>query len=321
MENYFLTESATSVDDVSRSFELLIQNSTVITRARSGNFKSFGDGIISENFYIGNNLTENLDTIEVQNSAACILSLPRVGNYSTRVSNNSFHEFTSESGGIILPADNILYKANSAIVDDLIIIISMEDLKPILEKNYNIRSFENSYLKLDINREKVSSVCSFIESTLRTAKNFPRIRESLLVKTNYKEISTLFIAELIADSLKVQPVTNNSPDLLLVRRAEEYIENECGNIFTIQEITNDLFTSPRTLQKAFSKYRDYSPMQFLKNRKLIRAHKLLLNQNANKTTVKQAALSAGILDLNRFSKYYYEMFGELPRDTLKKIIK
>lgn len=321
MKNYFITESTTSVESFSKSFEFLISNSKVTTKTSSDTFKSFGDGIISNNFYIGNNHTENLDEIEVQNSDACILSIPKVGHYSTKISNQSFHDFTSESGGIILPVDKVLYKANTDIVDDLIIIISMEDLKPILEKNYDIRTIDKRFLKLVIKNEKVSSVRNFIESTLQTAKNFPHIRESLLVKTNLKEIATLLMADLVADSLKIPPITVNSPDSILVKRAEEYIENECGNLFTIQEIANYLFTSPRSLQKAFKRHRDYSPMQFLKNRKLKRAHKLLLTQNSINYTVKQVALSAGILDLNRFSKYYFELFGELPSNTLDKVNK
>jgi AraC-like DNA-binding protein len=315
--NYYITESTSSTDVFSKSLETLITGSTIKSRAVLNRFTSTGDGIISDNFYIGNNFTEHLIDIEVQNSASCILSMPKVGSYTTRVSNRSSYNFSKESGGIVLPADNVLYKAISGVVNDLIIIIDMDYLIPVLEKKYNIKSFEKKYIKLDAKREKVASIRSFIESTLQSARSFPHVRESLLLKTNIKEITSLFVADLIADSLKISPISNNSSSAVLVRRAEELIDNECDSVFTIREIANKLYTTPRTLQIAFKRHRKYSPMQFLKNRKLTRAHKLLISQNDSNFTVKRAALSAGILDLNRFSKYYKEMFGELPSTTIK----
>jgi AraC family ethanolamine operon transcriptional activator len=60
-------------------------------------------------------------------------------------------------------------------------------------------------------------------------------------------------------------------------------------------------------------------MQFLRERKLMKARKLLINHNSSSMSVKTAAIGAGIYDLNRFSKNYKEMFGELPSETLKKI--
>jgi AraC-like DNA-binding protein len=244
--------------------------------------------------------------------------MPKVGSYTTGISNQPIRKFTNESGGIVLPAENIHYKAISDVIDDLIIIINMDDLKPILDKKYNIVSFKNSFIKLDANSEKVASVRSFIESTLQSARNFPHLRESLLLKTNIKEITILFVADLIADSLKIAPISISNPGSLIVRKAEAYIEHECENIFTIQEIANKLNTTPRTLQIAFKKHREYTPMQFLKERKLYKARKLLLNQKDSNFSIKQAALSAGLLDLNRFSRYYNELFGELPSTTIKK---
>lgn len=317
MENYYLTETTTSIDDITKSFEYLITNSTITSRATSDKFKSTGEGIISENFYIGNNLTRYLNDIEVLNSSSCILTIPKSGKYSTKVSNQIYKHSAGKLGGIVLPTDRILYKANTDVVDDLIIIIKMDDLKSILIKKYNITNIDNNYIPLNVKKVKVSSVCDFIESTIKTARYFPHLRDSLLVRSNIKEIATLIIADLIADYLNISPDKNDSLDLALVRRAEEFIENECEKIFTIQEIALQLFTSPRSLQKAFKKYRHYTPIQFLKNRKLYKAHKLLINKN-DPMSVKKAALSVGILDLSRFSKYYTEIFGELPSKTIEK---
>ena len=77
------------------------------------------------------------------------------------------------------------------------------------------------------------------------------------------------MAELIADTLQIPPVTSYLPDLMLVRKAEELIDGECADIFTIHELASKLNSNPRSIQIAFKKHRDYSPMQFLRERKLM----------------------------------------------------
>lgn len=284
----------------------------------SGKFFSTGDGIIADNFYVGNNLTRNADFIEVRNSSSCILSIPKRGLYKARVSNQPFHVFNNQRGGILFPDEKVYYKAITSEVDDLMIILGMDDIKAALEKNYYLKELDHKYLKLELNQGKVSSVVHFIESTLLTARNFPQFRESLLVKSNIKEIATMMVCELIADAVNAIPADSNAIDSLLVRNAEEYIEIEGEKIFTIHELAGKMNTTPRTLQMAFKKHRDYSPMQYLKEQKLYKARKLLLNNKLPQKSIKAAALSAGILDLNRFSTYYQERFGELPSETLKK---
>jgi len=100
--------------------------------------------------------------------------------------------------------------------------------------------------------------------------------------------------------------------------AEEYIDGHCETVFNIQQVADKLFTTPRNIQMAFKKYRSYSPMQFVKSRKLHKAHKNIISSNDPRCTVKEFALGVGIFDLNRFGKYYFEIFGELPSETLKK---
>ena len=255
--------------------------------------------------------------IEIKNMNGCVLSIPKRGYYTTTVSNKRYHHIEKKSGGIILPGDNVCYRAKADKINDLIIVVNLADLRYILDKNYNIKNIPTNYISLDLNNEKVSSVFEFIESSLQTVKSFPFLKESLLFKSNIKDITTLLVANLIADSLNIKPVTNSSPDSLLVKRAEELIDSIPERLFTVHEISEQLSTSPRNLQLAFKKHRNYSPMQFLRKRKLCLAHKLL-SFGSKQDTIRDISLRAGILDMNRFSKHYNDLFGELPRDTKKK---
>ncbi len=320
MDKNYLTDYIESIDELSESFEFLLANSTVRSKAKPEGFYSTGQGIVSKNFYVGNNLTEGLISIDIKNSESCILSIPKAGRYKATISNKVTKKFSPKTGGIILPSPHVCYEAITNQVDDLIIIIEMKKLKAILIKNYSYsaNSLPVSFIRLKKKNKKVLSVVNFIESTLETAKNFPHLRASLLIKSNIEEISALYVADLIAESLKLPfNFKNTSPDIDLVLKAEELINARAENYFTIREIADSMFTSPRNLQIAFKKHRNYSPMHFLKEKKFHKARKLLLHAKSG-STIKSIALSAGILDLNRFGMNYKAIYGELPSETIKK---
>lgn len=322
MYKNYLTDYTESIEQLALSFEYIITNSNVRAKAKSEGFYSTGHGIGSKNFYIGNNLTVGLISLEIENSDACILSIPQNGQYEATLSKKVTKKFSPKSGGIILPSKHIFYSAITNAVDDLIMIIDMKKLKPIFEKNYsyNSKKIEASFIGLDLKSEKALSVVNFIKSTLETAINFPDLRESLLIKSNVEELSALYLTDLIAEALNITyNIKNTAPDLDLVAKAEELIEENPGKYFTIREIADDTFTTPRNLQLAFKKHRAYSPMRFLKEKKFHLAKKMILNGQA-RSSIKSIALSAGISDINRFSKHYKDFFGELPSETFQKAI-
>lgn len=74
--------------------------------------------------------------------------------------------------------------------------------------------------------------------------------------------------------------------------------------------------SPRTLHEGFRKYRGYSPMRYLRQRRIQAVRDELTNPR-EMTTVTNAALKWGFNHLGRFSAYYARQFGESPSDTLR----
>ncbi len=322
MDKNYLTDYTESIEELSQAFEFLVVNSSVRAKAKSEGFYSTGQGIVSKNFYIGNNLTVGLISIEVENSDSIILSIPKDGKYNVTLSKKVTKTFSPKRGGIILPSDHTCYEAVTNHIDDLIIIIDMKKLKPIFKKNYNYNSekITASFINLDIKSKKVLSVVNFIKSTLETTINFPDLRESLLIKSDIEELAALYVTDLIAEALNV-PINkrNTTPDQELVMKAEELMEENPAQYFSIKDIAEMAFTTPRNLQLAFKKHRTYSPMKFLKEKKFHWARKLILNAQPE-STIKSIVLSAGILDINRFSKHYKQLFGELPSETLRKSI-
>lgn len=205
MKQSYLTEYTESIEKLSESFEYIISNSKVNLKAVPKGFYSSGEGIVSENFYVGNNLTKGLISIEIEKSESYILSIPKNGKYTVNCSNEKRKKFSRKRGGIVFPAEYVVYTSETDKVDDLIIIVSKKKLNQVLSRNYNynIDKYSPSFIDLTTDNEKVNAVISFIESTLKSAKNFQHIRESLLIKSNIEEIAVLYIADLIADALEI----------------------------------------------------------------------------------------------------------------------
>lgn len=317
VENYYITERTSSIDSFSKSFEYIITGSSIRSREMSDKFRSVGDGLLSKGFYLGQNLTEYIAEIEIQNSNSCILSIPSKGEYSTRISNKPFKKCTPESGSLFMPAESIHYLTDVNAVEDLMVIINYDQLAPILEKNYNINSVKRNGFDIEITYNKVKVVYDLIINNLQVLRLYPHLRESLHFKSSIKEIVKVFLAELIADSLNASFKLYSSPDSFIVKNAEELIEANPEIYFSIQEIADQVNTSTRNLQLAFRKHRGHSPMQFLKERKLYKSRSFLMNPDSD-TTIKKIAYDSGFLNLSSFSNYYQQLFGELPSETLAK---
>jgi len=111
-----------------------------------------------------------------------------------------------------------------------------------------------------------------------------------------------------------RPVPAATPHKL--RRAEEYIEAHLDSPLTMEQIARAAGTTPRSLQMAFRDFRGTTPMTFLRDRRLERAHRDLTRPGAN-TSVTDVATAWGFTHLGRFSQAYRARYGQSPSDTLR----
>ena len=317
MSNYYLTDHTTSVEHLNEAFESIIPGSQFDCKAANDNFSSKGEGIITDNFFIGNFITKHIESIHIKDFNHFVITLPKTGRFTAHIPDSAVINKAGETGALICSVDEVLYNDPTEIVNDHIIIIDRKDLMGVLEKTYGMQNIRNCIRELELKNEKVKVLFSYIGSTLNIMNTYPSIQESLVAKMNIKEITLLMTSDFIGDVFNKKSLLNNSPDKNLVVKAEELMESQYDTITTIQEIADGVFTSPRNLQKAFKKYRDYSPLQFLRSRKLIRANEMFRDPYYT-SSIKNMAIHVGIYDINRFSKYYFEQFGEYPSDTLKK---
>lgn len=103
-----------------------------------------------------------------------------------------------------------------------------------------------------------------------------------------------------------------------VRRAEELIRSRHDEQLTLSDLIAASGVSGRSLHFGFRRFRDDSPMGYLKRYRLERARQMLKNAQGRELTVTDVALANGFLHPGKFSQDYCRRFGELPSFTLKR---
>lgn len=102
-----------------------------------------------------------------------------------------------------------------------------------------------------------------------------------------------------------------------VRRAEMFITANALEPLTLEEIATAANVPPRTLLAGFRRFRQISPMRFLRQVRLQAARATLLEGGCG-TSVTAAAMDAGFGHLGRFAQLYARQFGEKPSQTLER---
>jgi len=102
-----------------------------------------------------------------------------------------------------------------------------------------------------------------------------------------------------------------------VRQAEEYLEENLAETICIEDLARVAGVSERSLFDSFNRFRDMTPMRYVKFRRLHKVREQLENSNEN-TSVSSVAFDWGFNHLGRFAKDYANSFGEKPSDTLNR---
>ena len=104
-----------------------------------------------------------------------------------------------------------------------------------------------------------------------------------------------------------------------VTRAEEYMEANAHLPITITDVISHVGCSRKAFYSNFDRFRDYSPLQFLADRRLKLAHERL-SKPAHSDTVTSIAYDSGFSHMGRFSQAYRKRYGVKPSDTLRQTI-
>ena len=102
-----------------------------------------------------------------------------------------------------------------------------------------------------------------------------------------------------------------------VRIAIDLMEGEPGRPLTTSMLAAEAHVSVRTLQESFRRHLGISPMAYLREVRLRRAHEDLRAADPSVTTVASIAHRWGFTHLGRFAATYRAAFDQLPWATLR----
>ncbi|GLS99415.1 hypothetical protein GCM10007897_07940 [Sphingobium jiangsuense] len=109
----------------------------------------------------------------------------------------------------------------------------------------------------------------------------------------------------------------SGPAPFYVRRVEEYVRSHAEEPITLAEMVEISGVSARSLHAGFRRFRDTTPMGYLKNHRLAMARSMLKSGTENGVSVTTVALACGFTHLSKFARDYYERYGERPSETLR----
>ncbi|MFJ2977437.1 helix-turn-helix transcriptional regulator [Curtobacterium sp. NPDC087082] len=103
-----------------------------------------------------------------------------------------------------------------------------------------------------------------------------------------------------------------------IRAVVEYLHAHAHEPLTVSDVARVADLSVRGLQEAFQRTLDRSPMQYLREVRLRRAHEDLLAAHLGQVSVADVAARWGFTHMGRFSGEYLRRFGEYPKQTLRR---
>ena len=103
-----------------------------------------------------------------------------------------------------------------------------------------------------------------------------------------------------------------------IRRAVDVIEAEAQLPLTLSSIAARSQVSVRSLQQGFKRHLGMSPMSYLREVRLRRAHQTLLESDPSIVTVASVAYDWGFTNLGRFAAAHAARYREPPAKTLRR---
>lgn len=110
-----------------------------------------------------------------------------------------------------------------------------------------------------------------------------------------------------------------SPAPYYVKRVEDFIHQHAADPITLEEMIAVAGVSARSLHAGFRRFRGTTPMNYLKNCRLLLARRQLQCAAEEGLTVTEVAMACGFTHLSKFARDYCERFGERPSATLKRL--
>jgi AraC-like DNA-binding protein len=108
------------------------------------------------------------------------------------------------------------------------------------------------------------------------------------------------------------------PEPRAIRAAIDVIEAEADQPLTVSALAERSYVSVRSLQLGFRHHLGITPMAYLREVRLRRAHQMLLESDPSRITVASVACRWGFTNLGRFAAAHTARYQESPSETLRR---
>jgi AraC family ethanolamine operon transcriptional activator len=103
----------------------------------------------------------------------------------------------------------------------------------------------------------------------------------------------------------------------IVGRVNEYLAASGSWFPSMADLCNATAVSERRLRSAFIDCYDIPPSHYLRNRALSAVHESLRRPSSEWGSVTSIAYAHGFRHLSDFARYYRQVYGALPSETLR----
>lgn len=141
----------------------------------------------------------------------------------------------------------------------------------------------------------------------------PFTRESVRLGYEERILDVIAAVILLGEDKRLDEMPRHEMRTKLVNACWNLARREEDRNLTLEDLCAETKASERVLRCAFQEMTGHSPSLFLRNHRLHKARRMLLDQAS---AVKEAAYSCGFTEMGRFSGYYRKLFGESPSVTL-----
>jgi AraC-like DNA-binding protein len=158
-----------------------------------------------------------------------------------------------------------------------------------------------------------------VSELIRAALENPNLETSPAAPVAEKALAT--IASSVLQGPKAMPDSPGGrpkiPRKEIIRRCNAYLEESRNAHASVPDLAAAARVSERTLREAYQAFYGVSPTRYLQLRQLNLVYRDLREGSGHGSTVSGILLKHGIWEHGRFSKRYYETFGEKPSVTLR----
>jgi AraC-like DNA-binding protein len=164
---------------------------------------------------------------------------------------------------------------------------------------------------------KVGSLALYVRMICEDLRNEASdLSHSLVADRLASGLVALLLTSMPNNKQRAIEAAGRSTAPFFVRRVEQFIEEHARDAIALADLIGVAGVSTRALQTSFRRFRNTTPMAYLRAVRMELTQTELMNAGRQGLSVAAVANAFGFGHLGRFARDYQARFGELPSQTL-----